>query len=305
MSTSIVLDLRERLMDVAYFLDMRDLACLNQICPLNPLMMRHLWEGSVLAALKRHPVRGANPKRFMERVKEHHALPKQHVRVLTALRRTIFAPEAWEPWITKTSFCSFRVLPYTKPYLEDTLYRKGWKVEMPCPAAVPLSIGAYRGQSFVVNITVTPEGQLDDNICMGVTCSDDNQSMLVQIAPFSGHCFITCSWQCRMMKASVLKPVKLVPTSLDIWIQVFESGAIRFVRQIDDNEPEDAGFLPSEGFPPWIYSYFACVYHWGQTSTAAATVSVKQASESPPIWLSERPTVEMDADWEFIDPELQ
>jgi len=304
MSKSIVLDLRERLLDIASFLDMKDLACLNQVSLLNPLMMRHLWEGAVLAALKKHPVRGPCTKSFIERVKDQHSLPKQHARVLTALRRTIFMPKAWEPWITKTSFCSYKVLPYRDSCLDDKLHQKSEIAQLPYPAAVPLSIGAHRGQSFVVSITVTPEGQVDDNICIGVACTNDVNGMLVQIAPFSGHCFITCSGQDLVMRALVLEPVKNVPSSLDIWIQVFESGAVRFVRQIDGHDPEDAGFMSSEVFPRWIEAYFACVYHWGRTLTAAATVSVNQASNRLPAWLADMPAVEMDVGWEFIYPQM-
>merc|ERR1719410_2919245 len=91
--------------------------------------------------------------------------PNQYARHVMSSRRMLLQTTSWEPWITKASFCSLKLLPYEASDLDDV---RQWKEEMPHPAAVPMCIGAYRGRSLVIGFTVTPEGHLDDSLCLGV-----------------------------------------------------------------------------------------------------------------------------------------
>jgi hypothetical protein len=177
---------------------------------------------------------------------------------------------------------------------------------LPDPCAVPLSVGISRGQSYVVGMTIEAEGQIDDNICIGVEGRNHEQSIPIMFAPFSGHYFNQLSIRGPTMKAAALKPLDVVPASVTVWIQIFESGGIRFLRQVEDQEPEDAGVLPSESLPRWIDEYFACVYNYASTLKAAVTISAEHASSRFPTWFNDKPTKEkeMNAVWHLVDPDL-
>eukprot|EP00409_Alexandrium_fundyense_P000287 CAMPEP_0185912236 /NCGR_PEP_ID=MMETSP0196C-20130402/37789_1 /TAXON_ID=2932 /ORGANISM="Alexandrium fundyense, Strain CCMP1719" /LENGTH=75 /DNA_ID=CAMNT_0028633447 /DNA_START=11 /DNA_END=235 /DNA_ORIENTATION=- len=75
------------------------------------------------------------------------------------------------------------------------------------------------------------------------------------------------------MRTAALQCLDDVPKSLTVWVQVTKSGGVRFLRQVEGSEPEDAGLLPPESFPQWVHEYFACLHVWGHTLKAAATVS--------------------------------
>lgn len=296
MSTDILATIGENFLAVASFLDMSGVAVLNQACLFDPQVIACLWEGAAVAALKNSPVWGPSAQSFIAQTEKHYTSPKQHAQNFSLLRRTIFPPTAWEPWITKTSFCSLNLLP--KPQ-----FWEGEIPEIPYPAAVPISIGAFRGHSLVVGITLMPEGHLDSNICLGVEGRNSTMTMPIMIAPFSGHFFIQYA-EGPIMRALAFQPLDYVPVSLRIWIHVFDSGAFRFLRQLDGQQTEDAGILPSECLPLWINEYFACVYHWGQALTAAVTVSVEVASDKVPSWLSDMPASEMNVKFEMMHPEV-
>lgn len=296
------LPIDENLLDVATFLDNRGLAALDQICLLNSFIRAHFWERAALAARKNFPLWGPSDQRFIDQLAEQYSSFKNLARDLAKLRRMISPPRAWKPWITDLSFCSLQISPYTDTHLESVLYWNDEVHELPYPAAVPTSIGAFCGQSYVVGMTVTSEGPLDDNICLGVELRNHEKVMSAMIAPFSGHLFIEYSLRGPTMRASALQPLDIVPSALWIWIQIFENGAIRFLRQVVGQEPEDAGLLPCESFPGWIKEYFPCVYKYRKTLAAAATISIDHASDSFPVWFTEKPAARMDAVWELLDP---
>jgi len=106
------------------------------------------------------------------------------------------------------------------------------------------------------------------------------------------------------MKAAVLKPLEVVPESLWIWIQVFESGAVRFLRQVKSRDLEDVGTLPSTFFPSWIEEYFACVYVYADPLKAEATISVEHAGSVFPAWFADPPTTDVEAVWSLLDPAM-
>eukprot|EP00929_Paragymnodinium_shiwhaense_P119942 TRINITY_DN9184_c0_g1_i2.p1 TRINITY_DN9184_c0_g1~~TRINITY_DN9184_c0_g1_i2.p1 ORF type:complete len:320 (-),score=43.07 TRINITY_DN9184_c0_g1_i2:599-1519(-) len=305
MDANLISLIGECVVDVARFLDMKGVGTLEQVAVLHPMVRERCWEEAVATAVEKFPVWGPSACQFLEELKTQEMSSQQHARDIVSLRRTLFPPSSWQPWICKAGFSSLKLNPYTDTFLEDENYWNSEAQRLPCPAAVPLSIGAFRRQPFVVGIDIKAEGQLDDNLCFSVEGRNAVQTVpVIMLAPFSGNCWIQLARRGPMMKAAILKPLEVVPASLRLWIQIYEDGCIRFLREVEGSEPEDAGIYSSASLPRWIEEYFACLYHWGDSLQAAATVSVEHAGTSFPARFVDKPTDEMDAVWELVDPEL-
>jgi len=302
--------LPESLLHVGGFLDMMDLAFLEQACSLHIHICGRLWEGAALRVLSQTALWSPHAHSAVDKLQEQRTSWKQFVQELKLLRRTIFSPEAWRPWIGQESFCSLKVAPRLQDPTEDVhsaAVREDDDVDhwnmmsaQPCQA-VAVSIGASLGQSLVVGIKIVPEGPLNDDICLGIEACGSVKTMSVTMAPFSGHCFIQHAGRGPTMKTAALQSLDVVPESLRVWIQVTGSGAVRFLRHVQGSEPEDAGLWQPESFPKWVREYFACLHVWGYTLKGAATVSIDHAGDSFPSWFVDAPATEMDTVWELLN----
>jgi len=291
---------------------MMDLAFLEQACSLHIHICGRLWEGAALRVLSQTALWSPHAHSAVDKLQEQRTSWKQFVQELKLLRRTISSPEAWKPWISQESFCSLKVVarlqdPNVLEDIHSAVVQEDddvdyWNMfwDQPCQA-VAVSIGASLGQSLVVGIKIVPEGPLNDDICLGIEACGSVRSMSLTLAPFSGHCFIQhAAGRGPTMRTAALQCLDVVPDSLRVWIQVTGSGAVRFLRHVEGSEPEDAGLLPPERFPPWVHEYFACVHVWGHTLKAAATVSIDHAGDSFPSWFADTPATEMDTVWELL-----
>lgn len=192
----------------------------------------------------------------------------------------------------KTSDHSFTVNP---SLIVD---RTNWKA--PPRACVPILLGAFRGHSMVVGINIQTEGQLADNLCVGLEADSAGiDTLSIMFAPMSGKCFTQyCAPFGQAMRASALPALDVAPTKLSVWIQLTESGAVRFLRQLEDEECEDIGMIGSERLPHWITGFHACLYIWGEELEAAATVSIDHGADTFPSCLLDKPISEMSTAWE-------
>jgi len=120
------------------------------------------------------------------------------------------------------------------------------------------------------------------------------------MAPFSGDVYIQHPNSGPIMWTSVLETID-VPVPIQVWLQVAETGAIRFLRQAEGKDLEDAGFLPPDCFPRWVTSYFACVHCWCHTLNAPATLSVDYAGDCFPLSLCPAEPAELDSVWKLIE----
>jgi hypothetical protein len=307
--TSFVTD--ESLFEVASFLDMKGLAALDQVCLLNPFLMGRAWEKASLGALEKLPLWapwcGAALKRSREQIKLQRTSSRAFAFDLSLLRRGIFPPKARNPWIAEVCFCNLKVIPCEDAQVESVLE---WNRTT---AAVPLAFGAFRGQPFVVGITIITQGHLDDSLRLGLEFRGNELTASLMFAPFSGNLFMEFDSE-TCLQASVLKPLDVVPVALRIWIQVFENGAIRFLRHEEDQDLEDVGSLPLFGIPcvqswveeclprveSWIEQYFPCIYVYGQSLTSAALVSVDHVGDSCSTRFVDKPATELDAVWSLL-----
>lgn len=299
-----LLEIGENVLDVCEFLDVMALAALDLACPVDRIIRNKYWEHMADTEVHQFPLWGQKVEKICEELKKAPTMSSQKVREVTQLRRTMLPPAAWEPWIAKASFCSLKLHPYTDNYMEEMLYGlSGQRQALPCPAAVPLSLGSYRGYPYVIGINITPDGQLDDNLCVGVEGRNYAATVPIMVAPYSGQCYIQLAPVGPFMMALAFKPLEIVPKSLRVWIHVLENGSIRFLRKVDDLDMEDGGFIAQESLPRWIEEYFGCVYYYGSTLKAGATVSVHHISDSLPVELSADKPEEMDVIWSLVDPE--
>eukprot|EP00933_Yihiella_yeosuensis_P018132 TRINITY_DN15002_c0_g1_i3.p1 TRINITY_DN15002_c0_g1~~TRINITY_DN15002_c0_g1_i3.p1 ORF type:complete len:323 (-),score=49.41 TRINITY_DN15002_c0_g1_i3:192-1160(-) len=312
--TSVLMTLPGCFWNVGSFLNITDLVSLEQVCLLNREVHRCLWEAAAQDLVSASKLWGKGAHGVLSQLREQSVLGKSLIQEMRLLRKTVFPTSWWKPWIEEKSFCSLKAAPCCprgSQLGEDAdADEDHWSRRMPgIPnfqmAAVPVSVGADRGQSLVVGIKIVPEGPLADNICIGIEACGNTQEMSFMIAPFSGHAFIqhaNCG-PILMTKDPLLKALDVVPASLFLWVQVFRDGGIRFLRQVEGQEAEDAGLVPPECFPRWVNSNFACMYFWSQTLKAAATLSVEFAEhEKVPLWLEDKPAIEMDTIlWELLD----
>eukprot|EP00933_Yihiella_yeosuensis_P018133 TRINITY_DN15002_c0_g1_i4.p1 TRINITY_DN15002_c0_g1~~TRINITY_DN15002_c0_g1_i4.p1 ORF type:complete len:322 (-),score=50.53 TRINITY_DN15002_c0_g1_i4:365-1330(-) len=311
--TSVLMTLPGCFWNVGSFLNITDLVSLEQVCLLNREVHRCLWEAAAQDLVSASKLWGKGAHGVLSQLREQSVLGKSLIQEMRLLRKTVFPTSWWKPWIEEKSFCSLKAAPCCprgSQLGEDAdADEDHWSRRMPgIPnfqmAAVPVSVGADRGQSLVVGIKIVPEGPLADNICIGIEACGNTQEMSFMIAPFSGHAFIqhaNCG-PILMTKDPLLKALDVVPASLLLWVQVFRDGGIRFLRQVEGQEAEDAGLVPPECFPRWVNSNFACMYFWSQTLKAAATLTVEFAEhEKVPLWLENKPSFELDTVWQLLD----
>lgn len=281
------------------FLDTSSLAALEQACPFDPYMLLHLWDGIKAYEFANSAIwsNGGSAAKAVQQVLEASISSKDFVCQLKTLRWKMYFPALWRPWMTKTSDRSFTINPSL------ILDRSNWKP--PVRACMPILLGAFRGQSMVVGVSIQAEGQVADNICVGLeadVCLEAEStgiSMSLMFAPMSGKFFIQpCCWPVgQTMTASALPALDVAPKKLSVWIQLTESGAVRFLRQVEDEEPEDAGVIDCERLPPWITEFHACLYIWGQELQAAATVSIDHSADTFPPGFENKPITKMSMDW--------
>jgi len=305
-----------RLLDTLRFLDMKDLAFFEQTSSIDNHIRSILWEEAAALLLEKTALWGPSARNQLEQLKQQDFPRKQWIDELKTLRRTFLPPKRWQPWVSSPSFRSLKFFPQyleasdilsmqlgsneSTPAVADVDSSTSFRV--PSPAAVAVSIGAFHGQPFVVSMRLETEGAVGDDICLGIELCGDTKAMSLMLAPFSGHCFIKHAGSGPFTRADVFETIDS-PVSLQVWIQVFETGAIRFLRQAQGKALEDSGLLPAESFPRWITTYFACVYCWGQCLQSPTTVSVEDARDTFPSWLADKPPSEMDVMWHLLQYE--
>jgi len=305
-----------RLLDTLRFLDMKSLAYFEQTSSIDDRIRSILWQEAASLLLEKVTLWGPSARNALEQLKNQGFPSKQWVHELKILRRMFFPPKKWQPWISSPSFCSLKFFPQyleasdiqnmqlgsnrSTPAVVDVNNYMDTSFRVPSPAAVAVSVGAFHGQPMVVSMQIETEGTIGDDICLGIEMCGDTKSMSLMLAPFSGHCFIKHAGPGPFMRSDVLASVD-APVSLQVWIQVFETGAIRFLRQAQGKDLEDSGLLPAECFPRWITNYFACVYCWGQCLQSPTTVSVGDARDTFPSWLADKPPSEMDVMWHLLE----
>eukprot|EP00746_Dinoflagellata_sp_MGD_P106664 gnl/MRDRNA2_/MRDRNA2_44639_c0_seq1.p1 gnl/MRDRNA2_/MRDRNA2_44639_c0~~gnl/MRDRNA2_/MRDRNA2_44639_c0_seq1.p1 ORF type:complete len:334 (-),score=56.45 gnl/MRDRNA2_/MRDRNA2_44639_c0_seq1:356-1285(-) len=302
---SVLKDHPHHFLAIGSFLDKGSLAFLEQACLLHPRILDLLWQKVAAHVFANSAVWcGGNVQTAMKHLKEHSGSWKVVLRELNAFKTSIFPPEAWRPWISKTSECGLTVNPFPEE-LTETLQAD---FNLSPQASVPVGLGAFRGQSLVVCISIRTERLLEDNVCIGIEAIDCNRAMSIMIAPMSGHCFIQHCDRGRhngpTMRTAALPPLADVPETLHVWMQLTEKGGVRFLRQADDREPEDAGIMGPERFPLWITEYYACVHFWGYALQSAAGVSIEYAGDTLPSWFVDKSVAEMDTTWELLNAEL-
>jgi len=232
------------------------------------------------------------PSSSINHLHEQSSSFKAFLREFDTMRRALCPSQAWSPWICETSLCTLAVNPFPTGRADLKLLQQ---------SSIPVAVGAFHGQSLVVGIRIRAEGLLEDNVCFGIDAfdPDDGRSMSIMIAPHSGHCFIQCD-NGLIMKTSALPALDVVPEMLRTWIQVTESGAVRFLRQVEDCEPVDAGFVGPEHFPLWIKEYYACLHVWGYDLQVATHLSIDHAAGTFPTWFADKPASEMGSIWDVL-----
>eukprot|EP00930_Biecheleria_cincta_P027762 TRINITY_DN19434_c0_g1_i2.p1 TRINITY_DN19434_c0_g1~~TRINITY_DN19434_c0_g1_i2.p1 ORF type:complete len:344 (-),score=55.62 TRINITY_DN19434_c0_g1_i2:379-1335(-) len=304
-----------RLMDVLRFLDMKGLAFFEQTSFIDNRIRSVLWEEAASLLLEKTALWGPSACSMLEQLKNQGFPWKQWVHELKMLRRLVLPPKTWQPWISSQSFCSLKFIPQTwdasdiqsmqlrssqgAPAVVDDITSYP-SLRVPSQAAVAVSVGVFHGQPLLVSMRIETEGTAGDDICLGIELCGDTKAMSLMLAPCSGHCFIKHAGSGPLMRADVFESVDS-PVSIQVWIQVFETGAIRFLRQAKGKDLEDSGLLAAECFPKWITTYFACVYCWGHSLQSPTTVSVDDAGDTFPSWLAGKAPTEMDVIWHLLE----
>jgi hypothetical protein len=193
-----------------------------------------------------------------------------------------------KPWIAKTSLCSVKASPTCIPYSSD-LY-EGLDEDVaevvaarPDRIAVAVAVGTNVGQPLIIGMKFAAAGPVNDNLCIGIEalgCIGSGRTISIAFAPFSGRCFIE--------HEGITIQAKALPNVLKVsegcaWIHVTDKGGIRFLRQFEDGQLEDTGFLPSEMLPNWIQSYFGCIDFWMGDLSGAVEVCVEHSGNAFPI----------------------
>jgi hypothetical protein len=275
-------------------LDKLSLALLEQACLLDPVMLELLWQRITADMLVHSAVwPGGAVQTAMKSTLEQSSSHKALCRKFQSLRRAIYPPQLWRPWISQTSLSTLAVNPFPRDRTD---------LNLGCQASVPIAVGAFHGQALVVGIGIHPEGPLEDNICVGIEAFDPDSSvtMSIMIAPMSGHCFIHNSiagfgiWS----RAAALPALGFVPETLRIWIELTKTGAVRFLRQVEGIGLEDAGTIGPEQLPCAMSEYYPCLHVWGYNLKAAAKVSVDYAAVSFPKYFTDKPASKMEGVWE-------
>eukprot|EP00931_Biecheleriopsis_adriatica_P088830 TRINITY_DN63064_c0_g1_i1.p1 TRINITY_DN63064_c0_g1~~TRINITY_DN63064_c0_g1_i1.p1 ORF type:complete len:331 (+),score=39.85 TRINITY_DN63064_c0_g1_i1:56-994(+) len=302
------------LVHIIDFLDIRSLALFEQTTSLDASVRAGFWKKAVDAAIESIALWGPAASNEVNKIKEDCNSWGRWLQQLRLLQRTVFASKAWKPWITSESFCCLKFVPHdldapdvrrihavtTRELNEQFGWEHGaLRPEVPRLAAIPVSVGAYLGQSLVIGMRLDAEAPFSDDLCIGIEVCGCCRSMSVMMAPFSGHFYMQYSTAGPTMWTSGLGKLDS-PGRLQVWLQVFENGAIRFLRQAEGNAIEDAGIMPTEWFPAWGTSYFACAYCWYQTLRSSMTLSVDYAEDRLPLGVSETAT-EMDTVWSRLE----
>jgi len=291
---------------VGEFLDFPDVAKCEQARLLCPSTSEQLWHQMADTYLWSLPYWGQRALHAMQTLQEESLSPKSLILELKVLGQTLFPPESWQPWICKTSQSSLRASPLGRSSLGDDSGYRAPPATLPRQASIAVSTGAARGQSLVVGAKVTCQGPAHDSVCFGVEATGHNMSsrtMSVMLAPFSGQCFIQHGQDGPMMMAEVL-PTVSEHESVIVWIQVTAFGGVRFLRQVGEKTPEEAGYLPPDCLPRWICQYFGCIHFWCHEMAAKeVNVSIEySASQFPPgLDVPAAPDDTTDAVWSLVE----
>lgn len=216
---------------------------------------------------------------------------KQLIAEMEAYRRTVLPSDELKPWVSQTSDNSIQIRPQAFQSEPDTR-ENGLGTAAPVKldeASIPFAVGAYRQQSLVVGMKFMATGPVGKNLCIGIqstSCCVCGQTMSVLFSPFSGSCFIDHNGNIEEMQALPASPSAAV--SVRAWIHLMEDGGMRFLRQFDGNELEDAGTIPSERLLQYqeVHCYFPIISLRLRELESDADVSVDYSRDSFPSGMS-------------------
>mmetsp|Transcript_138039 Transcript_138039/g.385078 ORF Transcript_138039/g.385078 Transcript_138039/m.385078 type:complete len:166 (-) Transcript_138039:378-875(-) len=95
---------------VGMFLSIEDLIAAEQAKLLCSEDTACLWKITAASAASAVPVRGKATELFAD-LEAQGKIGKAQLRELGRLRRSLFLPHAWAPWVTQSSQCGLRALP--------------------------------------------------------------------------------------------------------------------------------------------------------------------------------------------------
>mmetsp|Transcript_39344 Transcript_39344/g.70925 ORF Transcript_39344/g.70925 Transcript_39344/m.70925 type:complete len:332 (+) Transcript_39344:1-996(+) len=295
--------IRVCLMDFSSFLDMKGLARFEQAASLGAHIRSALWKKPIAVALDEIAIWAPSTYSILEQMQEQCISWGQCAETLKLLQRAMLPSPELKPWITSHAFSKLQIASLCPGCMRELHCRLENDLSSLSPllAAIPVTVGAFRGKSFAISMRLEAKALLGDDVCLGIEMRSSFKPMRVMLAPFSGRCYMehTSSKPSMWMWNTALEALD-VNLPIQVWLQVFESGAIRFLRQAEGRDIEDAGLLPAEQFPSWITSYFACVYTWCLPANALVTLSVDYASDRLPPSLAE-PVKTMDSVWKLLE----
>lgn len=207
---------------------------------------------------------------------------KELMSQITSIRRAVFPPKCWRPWIIETSFHSLKATPHLCVPCQgqsEHIVGVGWA--KPDRACVVIPVGACRGQALVVGVKFAAAGPVDDSLRIGieaVECPCTGRMMSVSFAPCSGMFFI------EHENGSTMR-TQALPSDCawghevegSVWIHVTEKGGIRFLRQFKGCQLEDSKFLPHELLPNWVQYFFGSIDIWFRDLEVGVDVSVEHS----------------------------
>ncbi|CAE8628740.1 unnamed protein product [Polarella glacialis] len=299
-------------LNVGRFLDVADLAVSEQAQAFNPEAAASLWDEAALRSIASAPLWGHKAQGVLQQLSEENVRGKALLCELRLLRKAIFPPRAWAPGgVMETSFCSLKAMPRMEalrlPEAQGQESQESsnnnhsnhnnddnnndndsdswhWEDPVPALAAVPLSIGAFRGHSLAVAVQVESHGAIRDGFCIGVEiCSPPAEGLLMSVmfAPASGQCWMQYAQGVPMMRTQALPPVD-ASEPVEAWVKVTADGGIFFLRQRQGHPLEESGLLPHDSLPSWAAEYFATLYLWTSDLEVPVAASVIYSGEDLP-----------------------
>eukprot|EP00931_Biecheleriopsis_adriatica_P115331 TRINITY_DN91137_c0_g1_i1.p1 TRINITY_DN91137_c0_g1~~TRINITY_DN91137_c0_g1_i1.p1 ORF type:complete len:329 (-),score=47.23 TRINITY_DN91137_c0_g1_i1:11-940(-) len=282
---------------VGEFLTVTDLGRCEQAKLFRPIIFEGLWQQLATKTLIDLPLWGNSARSVVQQLFEDQLGGKAMLYELGLLRRALFLPRRWKPWITGDSFCSVTAQPLDPNAAPSAL---------PYQACVALGAGSLRGQSHVLGMKMTAAGPMNDAVCLCIEAVEggaggrEPRTISILFAPFTGQCFIQYGHGGPAVQSQLLTAVSTLH-SLIAWVQVTPSGSIRFLRQFDGKDPEDAGFLAAESLPKFISEYYTSVDFWSANLDTTVKVSIEHSGPRFPgsMPVCEKCSREIDTDWEL------
>jgi len=276
------------LLHVGDYLDVPDLASCETAKLFCPEVQDQAWHYSAARYLSSMPPWGPRAQKSIEKLHEQDLSGKQFIFQVLGLARSLMPPEAWQPWIQKTSFHSVRAIPFVQQHSDASDVNDGEaEVKLPHQASIAIATGVLCGSPLVVCVRVSiSEGMtIDDAVCVGIEATGGTESgrtMSIMCAPFTGKCFIQHGQNGPTMYSQLLPELSQCD-SVAVWLQVTGLGGIRFLRQVQDDELEEAGYLPLECLPRWVEVYYGCLHFWCRDLAATeANLSIEYSGSAFP-----------------------